>query len=180
VRPHPASGISGVNQQKHTRLTRRQMRADTSGHCVQPSDPWIAFDLRPRGCAAAFHRGYLMNKSKRYRECRFSADVLGEAIAAWQKLCSDKEDAAKATRLHVEHDDDTQWDYEELDEFNADYRKYSSSARLPINLPTLTSLFSLRSGKRASRSARLRALKLNLSLRYLKGHAKRRRCRRNT
>lgn len=72
-----------------------------------------------------------MKKDKEYFDTRFSADALREAM----QIVSDRAERANvrfgSPLLKVDHDDSS-WDYDTVDEFFADFRKYSGYAYFSI------------------------------------------------
>lgn len=72
-----------------------------------------------------------MKKEKKYFDTRFSADALREAM----QIVSDRAERANvrfgSTQLGVDHDD-SYWGYDTVDEFFADFRKYSGCAYFSI------------------------------------------------
>lgn len=72
-----------------------------------------------------------MQKTKTFKETRFSADVLHELISAFDETASKTECNWSINTLRVDHPD-SQWSYDTLEEFLADYRLYSGSALLDI------------------------------------------------
>jgi predicted nucleotide-binding protein len=72
-----------------------------------------------------------MKKSKVYKETRFAADVVKEAIEATRKLVKQAKAKLAISTLTVQHDDST-WTYDTIEEFLADFRKYRGEAYLNI------------------------------------------------
>ena len=68
-----------------------------------------------------------MRKFKEYRDTRFSAEVLKEAVSVAKEIATRTKKCVPDLDLTVEHDDST-WDYDTLEEFVADFRKYNSYA----------------------------------------------------
>lgn len=68
-----------------------------------------------------------MKKEKEYFDTRFSADVLKEAVGVVKEIAARAKSEATNLRLRVEHDDST-WNYDTLEEFLADFRKYKGYA----------------------------------------------------
>jgi predicted nucleotide-binding protein len=68
-----------------------------------------------------------MKKDKEYIDTRFTAESLSEAIAAFRDVASRAKADLSNTQLTVDHDDST-WNYDTLEEFFADFRKYAGHA----------------------------------------------------
>lgn len=68
-----------------------------------------------------------MEKEKEYRDTRFSADVLKEAISATKEIAARTKVDLSDLHLTVEHDDST-WRYDTIEEFLSDFRKYKEYA----------------------------------------------------
>lgn len=73
-----------------------------------------------------------MQKSKDFIRTRFTADVLQDAVDTIDKLPSNEDEHLRYSGLSVEHDDDSQWQYDDPAEFYADYRKYKKTANMNI------------------------------------------------
>ncbi len=80
-----------------------------------------------------------MEKTKEYFECRFSAEALNEAICVAKAIATrnDEELNASQSILRVEHDDST-WNYDTIDEFLADFRKYDGHSLLYLQCSAIT------------------------------------------
>jgi predicted nucleotide-binding protein len=65
-----------------------------------------------------------MQKSKTFKNSRFKAEVLKEAISKAQSLREDGQHNTKFTYLIVDHDE-SRWHHDNIDEFYSDYRKYN-------------------------------------------------------
>jgi predicted nucleotide-binding protein len=72
-----------------------------------------------------------LKKQKTYDEVRFSADVLRAAVSATHAIAADVNQSLWRKGLRVEHDD-ANWEYDNFEEFFADYRKYQSSAYFTV------------------------------------------------
>jgi hypothetical protein len=72
-----------------------------------------------------------MRKTKTYDETRFSADVLKEAVLAVKEVAARAKADVSSLQLSVEHDESS-WNYDTLDEFLADFRKFENSAYCSI------------------------------------------------
>ncbi|WP_437962707.1 nucleotide-binding protein (plasmid) [Sorangium sp. So ce119] len=72
-----------------------------------------------------------MRKSKRYRLVRFSADTIHTAIERGGGPAKSKDIVSLDSHI-ITHDDGSEWSYDNLDEFFADYRRYSWDSRLVI------------------------------------------------
>ncbi|MBI5179714.1 MAG: nucleotide-binding protein [Nitrospinae bacterium] len=70
-----------------------------------------------------------MEKIKVYKEARFFADVLKEALEVSQGIAKRSKNELKIIRMIVEHKDST-WKYDSLEEFLADYRQHQGNATL--------------------------------------------------
>lgn len=69
-----------------------------------------------------------MEKEKSYIECRFSAETIKEAMVVAKNTTPDSKDDLLS--LSVDHDDNSSWRYDTLEEFLADYRKFNGYASL--------------------------------------------------
>lgn len=72
-----------------------------------------------------------MKKDKEYPDTRFTAEALKEAIAVAREIATRGKVDLSHSLLKVEHDDST-WDYDTIEEFLADFRKYRGRATLLI------------------------------------------------
>jgi predicted nucleotide-binding protein len=72
-----------------------------------------------------------VTKEKQYVNIRFSAEVLREAMDAIVDRAASADVELDGNQLKVDHDDST-WRYDQVDEFFADYRKYSNGANFCI------------------------------------------------
>lgn len=72
-----------------------------------------------------------MKKVKEYKNMRFNADVFREAIYSVKELAKESNTELKFSNLTVEHDDSS-WHYDKIEEFLADYRKYSGYSYFSI------------------------------------------------
>lgn len=72
-----------------------------------------------------------MRKDKEYFETRFAADVLRDAMQVTRGRAEQAKVEVGGTLLKVEHDDST-WSYDTVDEFFADFRKYSGYASFNV------------------------------------------------
>jgi len=73
-----------------------------------------------------------MQKSKTYLDTRFTAEALKEAIVATRELAAREKVSLISPVFRVQHDDAT-WQYDTIEEFLADYRKYQGSAFVQIH-----------------------------------------------
>lgn len=72
-----------------------------------------------------------MKKDKEYPDTRFTAEALKEAVAVTREVAAREKFDLPNSLLRVEHDDST-WNYDTIEEFLADFRKYRGSAMLFI------------------------------------------------
>jgi predicted nucleotide-binding protein len=72
-----------------------------------------------------------VQKEKEYENTRFSADVIREAFDVARELASRLGAELNGSLLSVEHDDSS-WDYDSIDEFFADFRKYGGYAHFQV------------------------------------------------
>jgi predicted nucleotide-binding protein len=72
-----------------------------------------------------------MQKEKLYANTRFGAEVLREAVDALLRLAILEPKEEVRMLLSVEHDD-SEWTYDSLEEFLADYRRFSGFAYLTM------------------------------------------------
>lgn len=72
-----------------------------------------------------------MNKHKNFSRTRFSAEVLTRAHEKLQAIANSTGGTVSIETLTVEHDDAT-WNYDSLQEFLADYRKFAKHAHFCI------------------------------------------------
>ena len=72
-----------------------------------------------------------MKKDKEYRDSRFGADVLREALAVTQEIASKAKVNLDSNALSIDHDDSS-WTHDSLEEFLADYRKYLGYAYFSV------------------------------------------------
>ncbi|MDD5250300.1 MAG: nucleotide-binding protein [Rhodocyclaceae bacterium] len=68
-----------------------------------------------------------MKKQKEYRDTRFAAEVLKEAIAQIKEVAGRAKVELTQSDFKVDHDDST-WQYDAFEEFLADFRKYKGYA----------------------------------------------------
>ena len=73
-----------------------------------------------------------MKKEKEYLDTRFGADVLKEAVSATKEIAARTKVDALRFHLRVEHDDST-WNYDTIEEFLADFRKYKGNAHCSVS-----------------------------------------------
>lgn len=76
--------------------------------------------------------GALMKKIKNYARTRFTAEVLREATNELIRIYASEKQPAQYITLSVEHDE-SEWEYDALEEFLADYRLYRHHATLHIS-----------------------------------------------
>lgn len=74
-----------------------------------------------------------MQKTKTYVQTRFPAEVVREATLELVRLCDSEKTRAKYLTLSVEHDE-SEWQYDALEEFLADYRIYRNDATLHLSV----------------------------------------------
>ncbi|WP_411874982.1 TIR domain-containing protein [Vulcanococcus limneticus] len=74
-----------------------------------------------------------MQKTKTYASTRYTAEVLREAANALIHIYVSEKDPAKYLTLSVEHDD-SEWQYDSLEEFLADYRIHGNDAMLHLSV----------------------------------------------
>ena len=74
-----------------------------------------------------------MRKTKTYTRTRFDAEVLREAANALIRIYGSDNEPANYLRLAVEHPD-SEWQYDSLEEFLADYRVHRSDAMLHLSV----------------------------------------------
>ncbi len=72
-----------------------------------------------------------MKKKKVFAKTRFSADVLEEALAQFERRLKDRREKCDRLRLSVEHAD-AEWSYDNKEEFFADYRRNDGWANLNV------------------------------------------------
>ncbi|CAD6536552.1 hypothetical protein LMG27952_03164 [Paraburkholderia hiiakae] len=72
-----------------------------------------------------------MRKQKEFKETRFTADVLREAIEKLRSIAPESGQGLRLITLKVAHDD-AAWSYDTVDEFLADYRISKRKANLLI------------------------------------------------
>lgn len=72
-----------------------------------------------------------MQKTKTYIRTRFPAEVVREAVSELARMYGDNKTPTKYITLSVEHND-SEWQYDELGEFLADYRVYRNDATLQL------------------------------------------------
>jgi len=70
-------------------------------------------------------------EDKQYTETRFSAEILKEAIAGARAVAARGKTDLSSQQLRVEHDD-SEWTYDTVEEFLADFRKYRGYAYCSI------------------------------------------------
>ncbi len=68
-----------------------------------------------------------MRKVKEYKECRFSVEVLQEALKVFRELTTDQGRGSSTVTLSVQHENE-RWSYDEVEDFYPDYRKNRGSA----------------------------------------------------
>lgn len=88
-----------------------------------------------------------MKKTKIYTETRFSAEVLRELVAAYDSVAESIDAKWFNNGLSVQHPD-SEWSYDDLDEFYADYRAHTAGANLHLFSSSL-SLHAQISGREA-------------------------------
>jgi predicted nucleotide-binding protein len=74
-----------------------------------------------------------MQKTKNYARTRFTAEVLRDAANELIRIYATEKNPAKYLMLSVEHDD-SEWQYDELEEFFADYRINRNDANLYLSV----------------------------------------------
>jgi predicted nucleotide-binding protein len=72
-----------------------------------------------------------MRKFKKYKQIRFDANVLSEALVTFKKDAENSSVVLDGQLLSVEHDDST-WNYDTFEEFIVNYRKYPVGSYLQI------------------------------------------------
>lgn len=72
-----------------------------------------------------------MQKTKIYYSTRFTAEVLREATSELIRIYASEKEPAQYIMLSVEHDE-SEWGYDALEEFLADYRLYRNDANLHL------------------------------------------------
>jgi hypothetical protein len=72
-----------------------------------------------------------VKKTKRFGETRFSADVYSAAIERLRSIAEPDKSNLIYHTLSVQHDDAT-WEYDNLDEFLADYRNFQKNAHVHV------------------------------------------------
>ena len=72
-----------------------------------------------------------MEKEKQYVDTRFSAETLKDAVAATRDVAARTKADVSNLHLTVEHDDST-WNYDTIEEFLADFRKYKGYAYFSV------------------------------------------------
>lgn len=78
-----------------------------------------------------------MQKTKTYDQTRFTAEVLREATGELARMYTSEKAPAKYLTLSVVHDD-SEWQYDSLEEFLADYRIYRNDATLHLSVGNQT------------------------------------------
>lgn len=73
-----------------------------------------------------------MKKTKDYDYTRFTAEVLSEASIRLADIANQKKLDVKYLTLSVDHDD-SDWEYDSVEEFLADYRRYQQDATLHLS-----------------------------------------------
>ncbi|MEW5837538.1 MAG: nucleotide-binding protein [Pseudomonadota bacterium] len=73
-----------------------------------------------------------MKKYKLYPSTRFTADVLRDAMQVTRDRAERTKEELNRVHLKVEHEDST-WSYDTVDEFFADFRKYSGYAIFSVD-----------------------------------------------
>ncbi|MEW9570184.1 TIR domain-containing protein [Rhodanobacter sp. Si-c] len=76
-------------------------------------------------------RSASMQKAKTYTHTRFAAEVIREATVELVRLYGNEKITANYVNLSVEHDE-SEWKYDSLEEFLADYRIYHNDATLHL------------------------------------------------
>jgi len=66
-----------------------------------------------------------MEKRKDYKECKFNAEAIKEAVQVFKDIATQKDKKTEFSTLKVEHNDST-WTYDNFTEFLADFRKYNN------------------------------------------------------
>jgi predicted nucleotide-binding protein len=74
-----------------------------------------------------------MQKTKTYTRTRFPAEVVREAALELTRRYGDEKTPSKYLTLSVEHND-SEWQYDALEEFLADYRIYRNDATLQLSV----------------------------------------------
>ncbi len=77
-----------------------------------------------------------MKKEKDYHNTRFGPEVLAEADELFRAIAAREKLSVRFGQLTVKHDDAT-WDYDSLDEFLADYRKFQGFACITLRADNL-------------------------------------------
>jgi predicted nucleotide-binding protein len=72
-----------------------------------------------------------MKKDKEFNDTRFSADVLREALRVQKEVAARLKIELNNSRFKVDHDD-ASWQYDNIDEFLADFRRYQRYAYLTV------------------------------------------------
>lgn len=86
-----------------------------------------------------------MQKTKIYARTWYTAEVLREAVNALIRIYVSEKEPAKYLTLSVEHDD-SEWQYDSLEEFLADYRIHRIDATLHLSVGKGTLLVFARRG----------------------------------
>ena len=73
-----------------------------------------------------------MQKTKTYARTRYTVEVLREATNELIRIYANEKEPAKYLTLAVEHDE-SEWQYDALEEFLADYRLYRNDATLHLS-----------------------------------------------
>lgn len=81
-----------------------------------------------------------MQKKKIYDYTRFTVEVLRDATTQFKSLGSDKKSNFKYLTLSVQHED-SEWEYDLLEEFLADYRIHQKSSSLHLSRDNNSMIF---------------------------------------
>jgi hypothetical protein len=73
-----------------------------------------------------------MRKQKLYKYIRFAPEVIVQADARIREIASKAKQSLDFAELSVEHDD-SNWRYDSVEEFFADYRKYKNESYLYLS-----------------------------------------------
>lgn len=74
-----------------------------------------------------------MRKTKDYSNVRFKAEVLKEALEMVRQVGAKHQATLSQEYLSVDHDDESRWIHDTLEEFFADFRKYTGHAYLWVS-----------------------------------------------
>lgn len=84
------------------------------------------------GVTNHFPVGHKMKKDKEFNNTRFSADVLREALRVQKEIAARLKIELDSSLFKVDHDD-ASWQYDNIDEFLADFRRYQRYAYLWVS-----------------------------------------------